>query len=806
MTHKQKRFLLGITGAAAVIAMLLLFTPLGNFLRGDVFGANTTHQERGLYLGYITSSGSDLVLKSGTGVVLENDGYIRTGGKTFVDIYTVTGSGNLIANTVSGVIAYDTTKLSASTSSIVPEAGITADPFVTEVLTQNGSESGTLRFQFAYSGPFTKARQKVGHIEFTVLGQNVQTDVKLATLRMLAAPSLDVKGNLFLDEQGTENTLAVRPLTVKTDGTTYTKETINTTSSGTVIKETITNPDGSSYTKETWQTTDPNGGIITHILETYKDPNGNIIRTVETTIYPDGSKTVVETTYPDGTRTETHYAPDGHVTEIIKTYPNGVVEHWWYDTQGREIRYERHTAGDAQVYIRETTYDQNGTTVKEWWYENGKLVKYQVTYPDGSTLVDTYTYNPDGSYTVHSVFTDKNGAQIIIDKVYDKDGNLISATLIKDEITLSDAVSLSAGNGEAQVVLPANASLKQVVAALAAANASTTPAPTGQNFATGVYNFTLTNQNNNTQVQDLFLPGQMTFTFNPATLNKPGKTISEIIPVMYDSTSNTWMSVNPSNIISKNNTAATIHITKAGKYAVLVRYTDTPPVTIPVSGGGSSGGSGGSYPPVAQVDYNGAGGGTKDPTVPAKTNEYCASPAAPFTDIRGHWGERYIEEARMRCIIGGKRVGIFEPNSPVTRAELTKIVVGAYKKQILTDLKDKPFIDVSLREWYATFIATAKAEKMVSGYKDNSFKPNVSINRAEALKIIVEGAKAQLSETIGNMIFSDVKNTDWFAGYVQYGQKNNIISGYKENGTVLFKPGNNITRAEAVKIIIETIK
>ena len=91
-------------------------------------------------------------------------------------------------------------------------------------------------------------------------------------------------------------------------------------------------------------------------------------------------------------------------------------------------------------------------------------------------------------------------------------------------------------------------------------------------------------------------------------------------------------------------------------------------------------------------------------------------------------------------------------------------------------------------------------KKIVQGYPDGTFKPGITINRAEFTKMIV-GAKYSLSE-IGNTsnCFTDVK-TDWYAKYVCFAEKKGIIDGYL-NG--FFKPANTINFAEASKIIVNT--
>ncbi len=198
------------------------------------------------------------------------------------------------------------------------------------------------------------------------------------------------------------------------------------------------------------------------------------------------------------------------------------------------------------------------------------------------------------------------------------------------------------------------------------------------------------------------------------------------------------------------------------------------------------------------------------------------TPADQFLDIAGHWGELHIESARIKCIIGGKSPGIFEPNTPITRAELTKIVVNAFDVPLFEE-QTSFFSDVDLYSWYAQFVSAAYRAGMVEGYNDGKFHPNQYINRAEALKIILEAGvtvKMNSPKKISDsyalwryiypdfqyVIFKDVAVNEWYSPYVFYGENNGIVEGYTVRGVKVFKPGNNITRAEAVKIIMEMIK
>lgn len=170
--------------------------------------------------------------------------------------------------------------------------------------------------------------------------------------------------------------------------------------------------------------------------------------------------------------------------------------------------------------------------------------------------------------------------------------------------------------------------------------------------------------------------------------------------------------------------------------------------------------------------------------------------APPFQDIAGHWGEPYIENLRLKGIISGKSEGYFAPNDPITRAELTKIALNAAEIEI-EEATEGPFPDVALDSWYINYIYTAKKRGMIEGFPDGYFRPNNYISRAATLKILLEAAGKAVVETDDN--FNDCPKGEWFSKYTSYAKSNNIVEGYKNDG---FHPGDNITRAEAVKITV----
>lgn len=104
------------------------------------------------------------------------------------------------------------------------------------------------------------------------------------------------------------------------------------------------------------------------------------------------------------------------------------------------------------------------------------------------------------------------------------------------------------------------------------------------------------------------------------------------------------------------------------------------------------------------------------------------------------------------------------------------------------------FSDVSDDHMYSEAINSIYEKGIVQGYNDNTFRPNVTINRAEFLKIVMEGAGYQ---TGGANCYIDVQ-TDWFAKYVCKATELALVSGYPDKH---FRPGQDINFAEASKIV-----
>ncbi|EKD48065.1 MAG: hypothetical protein ACD_65C00134G0001, partial [uncultured bacterium] len=88
---------------------------------------------------------------------------------------------------------------------------------------------------------------------------------------------------------------------------------------------------------------------------------------------------------------------------------------------------------------------------------------------------------------------------------------------------------------------------------------------------------------------------------------------------------------------------------------------------------------------------------------------------------------------------------------------------------------------------------------IIQGYDDGTFRAGDSINRAEFLKILVEGIGITPDSGEYGDCFSDV-GSDWYAPYVCYAKEQGWVSGYSDGS---FKPAQEVNKVEALKMLLQ---
>ena len=223
------------------------------------------------------------------------------------------------------------------------------------------------------------------------------------------------------------------------------------------------------------------------------------------------------------------------------------------------------------------------------------------------------------------------------------------------------------------------------------------------------------------------------------------------------------------------------------------------------SGGGGGGGRVSSTVKVPAGTITSAP--SPEPTQLPNQDENEASETAPtFKDLEEvNWAVDAINNLAEMEIINGYKDNLFKPNNIITRAESAKIIVSAFYKDDTYDGEEK-FLDVKTDDWYYSFVMSAWKNSLVNGYENSMFKPNSVITREEFATILarcITDKNIKFKTNRLNINFTDEKDISDFAVGAVDMLYINSIINGNPDGT--FMPQNTITRAEAAVMINNVI-
>lgn len=185
-----------------------------------------------------------------------------------------------------------------------------------------------------------------------------------------------------------------------------------------------------------------------------------------------------------------------------------------------------------------------------------------------------------------------------------------------------------------------------------------------------------------------------------------------------------------------------------------------------------------------------------------------------YSDVAiDHVNHRAINLVTLEEIIEGYPDGTFRPDSPINRAELTKIaVVASFDSDIVLDSEtyNNCFDDVT-DQWYAPYICYAAEQGWIQGYDDGTFRPANNVNRVEAMKILLEIAFPEgetpqpTEEDLAVSMPVDLDMTQWYKSYMRFAIVKELVDGQHvmqdPNGDLYYFPDGDMTRKEVVEAI-----
>lgn len=293
----------------------------------------------------------------------------------------------------------------------------------------------------------------------------------------------------------------------------------------------------------------------------------------------------------------------------------------------------------------------------------------------------------------------------------------------------------------------------------------------------------------------------------------------------------TWSLKAPVAGVAVNSMTGTVTVDSsagAGGFTLIARSVSQPTVQMEkaiILKAASSGGDNGSGNGSGNGDGNGSGyvptpgkkpdTGTKTDTktgteesvsqpLGKPKNPYDVGRGKTFDDIRNHWAQADIEFMVSQGFIAGTGEHVFAPDTTITRAELTALLVRVLG--LKEDESSSPFSDVKTGQWHAGYVGAAVKAGLIRGYGDGTFRPDHPITREEIAVIMVKameyiGKGKNLSVSAEQLLagFEDSEQiSKWAKLAVAQSLDLGIIQGVSSN---TLTPSDHATRAQAVVMI-----
>lgn len=179
--------------------------------------------------------------------------------------------------------------------------------------------------------------------------------------------------------------------------------------------------------------------------------------------------------------------------------------------------------------------------------------------------------------------------------------------------------------------------------------------------------------------------------------------------------------------------------------------------------------------------------------------------AAPFIDLfPSHWAYPMVTELLNRDLITGFPDGSFRPDQPMNRAEFASQLARTFDFDPTESARR--FIDVTPENWAAEDIQTTVRMGFLSGYPEDKFYPEKTIERIQALTALTQGLN--LTTSSGSKVvvryFKDYEQVpDWAINPLLAATEAGLVVNHPDLDRL--NPKRPATRAEVATMIYRAL-
>jgi len=183
---------------------------------------------------------------------------------------------------------------------------------------------------------------------------------------------------------------------------------------------------------------------------------------------------------------------------------------------------------------------------------------------------------------------------------------------------------------------------------------------------------------------------------------------------------------------------------------------------------------------------------------------YVQAASHDFQDVSPtHPNYAAINYLRDQGIVQGYPDGNYKPDQTVNRVEALKIILLGSEIEVPEAQDTAGFNDVDINAWFSKYVVKAKELGIVAGYSDGTFRPGNQVNLVENLKILLNSSNIDVSGI--NVLtdpFNDTPKIAWYASFVQYAKDKKLVEA-DASGNVY--PAQGMTRGTLAEVMYRLI-
>ncbi|WP_071516164.1 S-layer homology domain-containing protein [Geitlerinema sp. PCC 9228] len=178
-----------------------------------------------------------------------------------------------------------------------------------------------------------------------------------------------------------------------------------------------------------------------------------------------------------------------------------------------------------------------------------------------------------------------------------------------------------------------------------------------------------------------------------------------------------------------------------------------------------------------------------------------------FADLQGHWASECINRLANNRMIRGYRDNTFRPNEPVMRVELAVVLQTAFPNRE-EKRESIDFVDIPQGYWAESAIRYATRTGFLQGFPEKIFKPAEPLSKAEVLMALSNGLELEASQPVEETLSEYFQDVSAIPDYAQ-----NAIAAAVEAGLLDQLPqdkqlaANDLaTRAEVASFLCQALQ